>query len=138
MDLVWSRKQELKNSTTFQDAYITQDYARAIQKECRTLIKAMKKARDLSFERKVIDRHLIVGESELKDLLSFCTGVTAIPPMGFDNPSVITVTSTYSTLPNANTRPKELELLSEVSSFEGFCSQMDMAIASQSTGFGVA
>lgn len=65
MDLVWSRKQELKNSTTFQDAYITQDYARAIQKECRTLIKAMKKARDLSFERKVIDRHLIVGKDNL-------------------------------------------------------------------------
>ena len=74
----------------------------------------------------------------VKDLLSFCTGVSAIPPMGFDNPSVITVTSTYSTLPNTNTYQKELELPSEVSSFEGFCSQMDLAIATESTGFGVA
>lgn len=60
-DLVWSRKKDLKNSTTYRDAYITQDYAKAIQQERRTLIKAMKKSRGLAFESKVIDRHLIVG-----------------------------------------------------------------------------
>ena len=61
-DLVWSRKKELKNSTTYQDAYITQDYAKAIQQERRTLIKAMKKARALGLDSKVIDRHLFVNE----------------------------------------------------------------------------
>ena len=51
----------LKNSTTYRDAYITQDSAKAIQQERRTLIKAMKKARALGLNSKVIDRHLIVG-----------------------------------------------------------------------------
>ena len=50
------RKKDLKNSTTYQDAYITQDYAKAIQQERRTLIKAMKKSRALGFNSKVIDR----------------------------------------------------------------------------------
>ena len=58
-DLVWSRKTDLKNSTTYRDAYIIQDYAKAIQQERRTLIKAMKKARVLGFDSKVIDRHLM-------------------------------------------------------------------------------
>ena len=61
-DLVWSRKKDLKNSTTYQDAYITQDYAEAIQQERPFLIKAIKKARALGFDSKVIDRHLVVGE----------------------------------------------------------------------------
>jgi len=60
-DFVWSRKKDLKNSTTYQDAYITQNYAKAIQQERRTVIKAMKKARALGFDSKVIDRHLVVG-----------------------------------------------------------------------------
>jgi len=54
----------LKNSTTYRDAYITQDSAKAIQQERRTLIKAMKKARALGLNSKVIDRHLIVGEEK--------------------------------------------------------------------------
>ena len=61
-DLVWSRKKELKNSTTYQDAFITQDYAKAIQQERRILIKAVKKARALRLDSKVIDRHLYVNE----------------------------------------------------------------------------
>ena len=61
-DLVWSRKTNLKNSTTYQDAYIRQDYAKAIQQERRTLIKAMKKARALGFDSKVTDRDLFVNE----------------------------------------------------------------------------
>lgn len=60
-DLVWSRKKDLKNSTTYRDAYITQDYAKAIQQERRTLIKAVKKTRALGFDSKVNDRHLVVG-----------------------------------------------------------------------------
>ena len=56
------RKKDLKNSTTYQDAYITQDYAKAIQQERRTLIKAMKKARAFGFDSKVIDRHFFVNE----------------------------------------------------------------------------
>jgi len=60
--LVFSRKKDLKNSTTYWDGYFTQDHAKAIQQECRTLIKAMKKARALGLNSKVIDRHLIVGE----------------------------------------------------------------------------
>ena len=61
-DLVWSRKTNLKNSTTYQDAYIRQDYVKAIQQERRTLIKAMKKARALGFDSKVTDRDLFVNE----------------------------------------------------------------------------
>lgn len=40
-DQVWSCRRKLKNSESFQDAYITQDYAREIQKERSVLIKAM-------------------------------------------------------------------------------------------------
>ena len=47
-------KKKLKNSTTYQDAYITQDYAKAIQQERRILIKAMKKARALGFDYRSI------------------------------------------------------------------------------------
>ena len=61
-DLVWTKKKYLKNSTTYRDAYITQDNAKAIQQERRTLIKAMKKAKALELDSKVIDRHLFVGE----------------------------------------------------------------------------
>ena len=56
-DMVWSKKKDLKNSTSYQDAYITQDYAKAIQQERRPLIKAMKKARAFGFDSKIIDRH---------------------------------------------------------------------------------
>jgi len=65
-DLVWSKKKYLKNSTTYRDAYIKQDNAKAIQQERRLLIKAMKKARVLGLDSKVIDRHLFVGEERFK------------------------------------------------------------------------
>jgi len=55
------KEKRSENSTTYHDAYITQDYAKAIQQERRTLMKAMKKARALGFDSKVIDRHLVVG-----------------------------------------------------------------------------
>ena len=37
-DLVWSRRGKLKHSTVFENAYITEDYARAIQEERKVLI----------------------------------------------------------------------------------------------------
>ena len=60
-----------------------------------------------------------------------------IPPMGLNNPAVITVMSTCSILTNANTCPMELELPSAVKSYEHFCNEMDLAITSQATGYGV-
>lgn len=63
-DLVWSRKRDLKKSTTYRDVYITHDYAKAIQQGRRTLIQGMKKARGLGLESKVIDRHRSVGEEK--------------------------------------------------------------------------
>ncbi len=57
--------------------------------------------------------------------------------MGFHEPSEITVTSINSVLPNANTCPMELEIPSQVSTFEEFRGKMDLAIASQATRFGV-
>ena len=61
---VWAKKAVLKGSAAFQDAYITQDYTKAIQQEHRTLIKAMKKAKELGLESKVIDCYLIVGHDK--------------------------------------------------------------------------
>ena len=45
-DKVLSVRGKLKESMTHADAYITQDYARAIQEERKVLIKAMMKARE--------------------------------------------------------------------------------------------
>ena len=53
--LVWSKKKDLKNSTTYRDAYITQDYTKAVEQEHSTLIKGMEKARELGFDSNVID-----------------------------------------------------------------------------------
>lgn len=77
------------------------------------------------------------GGDDLARFLMFCTGVSCIPPMGFHDPSIITVTSTESVLPNANTCPMDLEIPSKICTFEEFCKQMDMAIEYQATGFGV-
>ena len=45
-DRVWLERGKIKQSSTYPDAYITEDYARAIQEERKKLIKAMMKARD--------------------------------------------------------------------------------------------
>jgi len=66
-DLVWSKKKRLQDSDNYEDAYITLDYARAVQQERRLLIKAMIKARGprgLGMQSKVIDRHLIVNDNK--------------------------------------------------------------------------
>ena len=45
-DRVWLERGKVKQSSSYSDAYITEDYARAIQEERKKLIKAMMKARD--------------------------------------------------------------------------------------------
>ena len=45
-DMVWSKRGKMKHSTNFNDAYITEDYARAIQIERKVLKKATMKARE--------------------------------------------------------------------------------------------
>ena len=45
-DRVWLERGTIKQSTTYSDAYITEDYTRAIQEERKKLIKAMMKARN--------------------------------------------------------------------------------------------
>ena len=64
-DHVFSRRQQLKRSDRYQDAYMTADFARAIQEERRKLIKAMYVARDKGHQAKVINRDLFVdGEKK--------------------------------------------------------------------------
>lgn len=61
-DQVFARKKGIKESTRFKDAYITADYAKAIQDERRKLIKAMFKAKEQCSEAKVVGRYLYIGE----------------------------------------------------------------------------
>ena len=61
-DQVFARKKGIKESTRFKDAYITADYAKAIQDERRKLIKAMFKAKEQGSEAKVVGRYLYIGE----------------------------------------------------------------------------
>ena len=63
-DLVFSRKKALQESKRFKDAYVTADYARAIQVERRKLIKAMYAARGKGYEAKVVGRWLHIGEEK--------------------------------------------------------------------------
>ena len=61
-DQVFARKKGIKESTRFKDAYITADYAKAIQDERRKLIKAMFKAKEQGSEAKVVGRYLYIGQ----------------------------------------------------------------------------
>ena len=61
-DHVFSRKQALKESRRYRDAYITADYAKAIQEERRKLIRAMFKAKEQGLQAKVVGRFLHIGE----------------------------------------------------------------------------
>ena len=61
-DQVFTRKQRINESTRFKDAYITADYAKAIQDERRKLIKAMFKAKEQGSDAKVVGRYLYIGE----------------------------------------------------------------------------
>ena len=62
-ELVWSKRGKIKQLHQFEEAYITEDYAWAIQKERQILIKAMMKARNDGMDNvKVIGRFLENGE----------------------------------------------------------------------------
>ena len=54
-----NKKYKLKASKRYEGAYITQDYARAVQTERKTLIKAMFKAK----EKGLVNRNTIIGNS---------------------------------------------------------------------------
>ncbi|XP_068756426.1 CDK5 regulatory subunit-associated protein 2-like [Montipora capricornis] len=60
-DNIYRVKNRLKKSRKFENAYITQDYAQAIQLERKVLIKAMFLAREKGAIAKVVDRKLIIG-----------------------------------------------------------------------------
>ena len=62
-DKVRFAKNKLKKSKHYEDIYITQDYARAIQMERKTLIKAMFKAKEKGLNAKVVDRNLMVNNA---------------------------------------------------------------------------
>ena len=59
-DAVFAVKNRLKSSTRYHDAYITQDFARAIQKERKSLIQAMFAAKKAGREAKVINTSLFI------------------------------------------------------------------------------
>ena len=59
-DAVFSVKNRLKSSIKYKEAYITQDFARAIQKERKTLIQAMFAAKLAGRVAKVINRKLFI------------------------------------------------------------------------------
>ena len=65
-NLVWAKRGKIKQSTVHHDAYITEDFARAIQEERKVLIKAMIKARDdLGMDNvKVIGRYLTIDNQK--------------------------------------------------------------------------
>ena len=76
-------------------------------------------------------------DARIPNVLMFATGTNAIPPMGFYNPSVITVLQNTSVFPNANTCPLELELPGGVNNYEEFKQNMDSALNIQGVGFGI-
>lgn len=70
-ELVWSKQGKIKQLHQFEEAYITEDYARAIQNGRQILIKAMMKARNDGMDNvKVIGRFLVVN-AERFDCKSF-------------------------------------------------------------------
>ena len=78
-----TRKKGIKESTRFNDAYITADYAKAIQGERRMLIKVMFKAKEQGSEAKVVGRYLYIGElkydvTNIPEDLRFCLKMVLI------------------------------------------------------------
>lgn len=63
-DAVLAAKNRLRNSQKYKDAYITQDYAKAVQEERKILIKAMFAARELGHDAKVINRTLFINNKD--------------------------------------------------------------------------
>ncbi|CAH3131695.1 unnamed protein product [Porites lobata] len=65
-DRVLKAKGRLRHSTDYPDAYITKDYAKAIQLERKELIKAMFIARKKGMSAKVVDRNLVINDNNEK------------------------------------------------------------------------
>ena len=65
-NFVWAKPSKIKQSTVYSDAYITEDFVRAIQEEGKVLIKTMIKARDeLGMDNvKVVGRYLIIDNQK--------------------------------------------------------------------------
>ena len=61
--LFFSVKYRLKSSERYREAYITQDFARAIQKERRILIQSMFAAKQAGRVAKVVNRSLFIDEN---------------------------------------------------------------------------
>ena len=61
-DEVFAVKNRLKHSRHYKDAYITKDYARAIQEERKTLIQAMYVAKEQGYDAKVVNRTLYINK----------------------------------------------------------------------------
>ena len=62
-DAVFSVKTRLKSSARHKEVYITQDFARAIQKERKFLIQAMFAAKQVGRTAKVVNRKLFIDRS---------------------------------------------------------------------------
>ena len=61
--MVLKAKGRLRNCSQYENAYITQDYAKAIQMERKVLIKATFLARKKGVNVKVVDRNLVVNNN---------------------------------------------------------------------------
>lgn len=63
---IWSKRGKIKHSENYPDAYITEDFAKAIQDERKVLIKAMMKARETQEHpnAKVVGRYLLINNEK--------------------------------------------------------------------------
>ena len=62
-DMVLKEKGRLRNSSQYENVYITQDYAKAILMEGKVLIKAMFLARKKGMNARVVHRNLVVNNN---------------------------------------------------------------------------
>ena len=63
-DAVFNVKNRLKSSPRHSEAYITQDFAREIQKERKILIQSMFAAKETGRDAKVVNRSLFIDNNE--------------------------------------------------------------------------
>ena len=76
-------------------------------------------------------------EKHLRLLLQFVSGVSAVPPMGFQMPDSITVSSIRSRYPNCSTCAMILELPINYTLYDKFSDALRTATELQSMGFGI-
>lgn len=65
-NLIWQHRGKIKHLQNYPDAYITEDFAKAIQEERKVLIKAMLKAREKEglSNAKVVGRYLFINNEK--------------------------------------------------------------------------